>query len=114
MRRLTLPEFYSEKLSGSEHEVFTTEAISKCCRFIGDPTRGMAFFPEYTDHGIEHVQQVLDSTAGLIPDEAKPFVTATDVAIIVAAVLLHDSAMHMTADNFLAIVRSSDRPIVPD
>lgn len=65
---------------------------------------GLPFFPEYTDHGPKHVEEVLRTAVSLIRDEAMPVVTATDAAILILAILLHDSAMHMTEDGFLDLI----------
>jgi len=64
----------------------------------------LVFFPGYTDHGPQHIREVLTTAASLIRDEAWPAITADDVVVLIAATLLHDCAMHISADGFLAIV----------
>src|SRR5947208_6652492 len=53
------------------------------------------FFPEYTDHGRDHVIRVLATCDELIAAKAWPLLTPRDVACLIAAVLLHDIAMHL-------------------
>ena len=53
------------------------------------------FFPEYTDHGSEHVDAVLRAAESLIRDEAWSRLTAEGAAVIELAALLHDCAMHI-------------------
>lgn len=65
---------------------------------------GLPFFPEYTDHGPTHLRDVIATTEMLIADTAWDRVSSGDVAALVLSVLLHDAAMHLTEDGFLALV----------
>lgn len=62
------------------------------------------FFTEYTDHSLEHVENVLQTAHDLIRDECKAFITPHDVATLILATLLHDSAMHISEDGFAHLV----------
>lgn len=104
MSRIQLPEFFRERLQGSGFDGPVNVAIDRCSEFYGDPTRGLPLFPEYTDHGVSHVQRVLDATAGLPTLQASAYLTAEDVAVITVAVLLHDAAMHLTPEGFLTLI----------
>lgn len=64
----------------------------------------LPFFPEYTDHGINHLEQVLATASSLISDQAWHIVTPDDVAVLILSVLLHDSAMHLTESGFVALL----------
>jgi molecular chaperone HtpG len=64
----------------------------------------LVFFPEYTDHGPEHVERVMRGAEGLIREDAWSFVTAEDAAVLLLAILLHDCAMHLSEDGFLALI----------
>jgi len=68
---------------------------------------GTPFFPEYTDHGPKHVADTIRTASSLIRDEAWPVVTPTDVGTLILAILLHDSAMHLSEDGFLSLVGPS-------
>src|SRR5687768_17401401 len=57
---------------------------------------GTPFFPEYTDHGVDHLSRVLNTAEWLIADEARKALTPHDAACMILAVLLHDLAMHLT------------------
>jgi molecular chaperone HtpG len=67
------------------------------------------FFPDYTDHSVQHIQEVLETAVSLIRDEAWPALTPGDAAVLVLSTLLHDSAMHLTREGFLALVRPGTR-----
>lgn len=65
---------------------------------------GMPFFPEYTDHGPNHIQHVLTTAESLISDQAFDVFTAADAAVLVLSILLHDSALHISEDSFIYII----------
>jgi molecular chaperone HtpG len=62
------------------------------------------FFPEYTDHGPKHIEEVLNSASGLITEEAMEIVSPSDAAVLIVAALLHDCALHITEDGFRDLV----------
>lgn len=64
------------------------------------------FFYEYTDHGIAHVNNVLRSVESLIPSAVWGLLTPEDGAAMVAAVLLHDCAMHLSTEGFFDLIES--------
>lgn len=67
---------------------------------------GLPFFPDYTDHGPDHIANVLKTASSLISDEGRKNLTPGDAAVLTLAVLLHDSAMHLSEDGFVALVNS--------
>jgi molecular chaperone HtpG len=67
----------------------------------------MAFFPEYTDHGPKHIQQVMETSEWLIPDDSFDRISAADAGILVLAILLHDCALHLTEEGFHVILEGS-------
>lgn len=71
---------------------------------------GTPFFPEYTDHTIKHVIEVLQAASSLIRDESWPVLTASDTAVLCVATLLHDSAMHLSEDGFLTLIHQGGSP----
>lgn len=66
------------------------------------------FFPEYTDHGIEHIQSVLDTSEQIINDLSWSILMPEDVYVLVAAILLHDCAMHIDKYGLWSLL-SDDR-----
>lgn len=71
---------------------------------------GTPFFPEYTGHGLEHVEDVLLSADALIRDEARAPMRPSDAGVLVLATLVHDAAVHLTTDAFVALVRDRTPP----
>jgi len=64
----------------------------------------LPFFPDYTDHGPEHLSQVLATASELLSEEASSLFTAGDAAVLILATLLHDSAMHLSEAGFQELI----------
>ena len=64
------------------------------------------FFTDYTDHGPDHIKEVLETSEQLISEAAWKVVSAQDVGVLILATLLHDCAMHLQPDGFIALVRN--------
>lgn len=58
------------------------------------------FFPDYTDHGISHVQSVLSTCELLVGDEAWREFTRQDAAVLILATMAHDLGMLIDIDGF--------------
>ncbi len=69
------------------------------------------FFPAFTDHGPEHVEQVLDAAIRLIPDEvwSQGLLGSCDAAVLTSACLIHDLAMHIRVAGFVELVEPRTR-----
>jgi molecular chaperone HtpG len=71
------------------------------------------FFPEYTDHGPQHIGETIATSSAIIGAEAWAVISPSDIAVLLFAVLLHDCAMHLSEDGFLALVQpGSVRPSI--
>lgn len=57
------------------------------------------FFPEYTDHGVDHIDSVLKTASEIITEGSYQLMTPQDMYVLVMAVLLHDCAMHINRDG---------------
>ncbi len=64
----------------------------------------LVFFPDFTDHGTQHVADVLTASESFISKSSFDLLTPADSAVLICASLLHDAAMHLTPDGFLALV----------
>lgn len=62
------------------------------------------FFEEYTDHGINHIEKVLESAEFIISDESFKNISANEVAILIFSIVLHDIGMHIELSTFNAMV----------
>jgi molecular chaperone HtpG len=70
----------------------------------------LVFFPEYTDHGPKHIQEVFDTTESLITETAWRLLVSEDVATLIVGILLHDCAMHLSEDGFISLISDGSRP----
>src|ERR1044071_1143712 len=66
---------------------------------LGNTNTGLYFFPEFTDHGPDHIAGVLASATKLIPNKVWKLLTPEDGVLIAVSALLHDVAMVLTADG---------------
>ncbi len=66
------------------------------------------FFPEYTDHGVNHIEAVFETAQSLIKDESWKVFTSSDAVTMLLAILLHDSAMHITPDSFIVLINKDN------
>ena len=71
-------------------------------------TLSPCFFPDYTIHGIDHVNAVLDLADHLIPDKTMDCLRPKDMAILVAGIMIHDIGMFITEDG-LECILTGDR-----
>lgn len=69
------------------------------------------FFPDYTDHGLEHIQDLLEREEKLVPDAVweEGILTSADAAVIIGSAVLHDFAMHLYPEGFKELVKADTR-----
>ena len=63
---------------------------------------GTTFFPEYTDHGLSHIENVLQNMERLIPEQLwiENSITPKLISSCILSGALHDFAMHLTGSTF--------------
>lgn len=78
----------------------------------------LTFFPDYTDHGVDHINCVLKSEVRLVPktvweqskeDSDPRLLCDADAVVIIGATLLHDIAMHLQPPGFLELISKESR-----
>jgi hypothetical protein len=71
------------------------------------------FFPLWSNHGFQHIQEVLETADRLIHPQTRQHLTSNDVAVLILGVALHDLAMHLTQDGLCRLVlgQSTLKPI---
>lgn len=76
--------------------------------------KDQSFFPDYTDHGVQHISDVLEWECKLVPDEVwkNDVLTAEDAAVIIGSAVLHDIGMHLYPTGFRELVKP-DTPFKP-
>ncbi len=104
MTRIPIPPRLDDLLSRSSLAHPVRAWVQRFESWVGDDTQSLYFFPEYTDHGPKHIASVLAAAEALIREEAWPHLTGEDAAVLIVATVLHDSAMHLTADGLLDLL----------
>lgn len=85
---MRLPNRITEALNADASLNATVNvAISACEPIVSDRPE---FFPEYTDHGPQHNEDVLLTAITILTDQAVSRLTTQDFAALSLAVLLHD------------------------
>jgi molecular chaperone HtpG len=110
----TIPDKLLALLNKSAYSGSVLNAYRDFMPLLGNNNTGLFFFPEYTDHGPEHIRGVLASIESLIHETAWPLLTPNDGVLIALSVLLHDAAMVLTADGFLKLLASTQPPAARD
>lgn len=67
------------------------------------------FFPDYTFHGIDHINEVLDHADHLIPEKTRSILTPRDIAILVSAITIHDLGMFLSGDGVCCLITGNLR-----
>jgi len=62
------------------------------------------FFEEYTDHGVKHIENVLEASEFIISDDSFKSMSAKDVAILILSIILHDIGMHIEFSTFKLLI----------
>ncbi|GEM_PF-2614750 len=100
---IQIPEFLEKKLA--EDHTYRAAVDSTIVDFNDWlSVSKLTFFPDYTDHGIDHLNQVLDTATNLMTKDAKDLFTAADAGALILAVLLHDSALHLSKSGFKQLI----------
>ena len=82
------------------------------------PRKAIPLFPDYTNHGIEHLQRILDLSEIVIANgkDSRPnsfeLLSPVDISILVFSILLHDIGMHLDEKAFIRLVRSDNTRII--
>lgn len=116
MAKIEFPKRLKELLEDSHLQAPIRSLADRAGEILAD--NKLPFFPDYTDHGTDHIQAVLKSEVELVPKEVwdhskqasdPRLLSDVDAAVIIGATLLHDIAMHLRPDGFLELVGRESR-----
>lgn len=103
---IRIPSRMRAKLEQDQkYSAFVQTCISNISPWLND--NKTIFFPEYTDHGITHLNDVLLTADSIISDESWSHITPQDAAAMITSILLHDCAMHLTEDGFYNLIHDN-------
>lgn len=98
-----VPPFLKGKIA-EDDEVQATVSMAMATMYPWFLDNKLLFFPEFTDHGVDHINTVLTTVESLISKDARGVFSPQDAGAIAIAVLLHDCAMHLSWDGFRTLV----------
>ena len=109
MAKIEFPKPLEELLQDSELLAPVRLLADKVGTILAD--NKLAFFPDYTDHGADHVNRVLKTEMELVTKEVwdERLLSDADAAVIIGSTLLHDIAMHLQPQGFLELVSNESR-----
>ncbi|HEV7773843.1 MAG TPA: ATP-binding protein [Conexibacter sp.] len=107
--RLRIPDELTRLLSGSRHHDGVLRFLKAADDLLAD--NKTPFFPAYTDHGLDHVQRVLNAAVELIPSGVwkTKLLGPADAAVLACAAALHDLALHVREAGFTSLVTGDPR-----
>jgi hypothetical protein len=104
--RIQYPELFEKRLATSKNMRSAVDGtVTAFDAWLRDSK--LPFFTDYTDHGSEHLNHVMLTAAALIPPEAREKFTAEDTAVLILAILLHDSALHLSEAGFQSLIKGN-------
>src|SRR3954454_1168639 len=108
MARIDFPKLLKQLLDESELQAPIRALADQAGKILAD--NKLPLFPDYTDHGTDHISRVLKAEAELVPREvwenstqdSNPRVLCdVDAIVIIGATILHNIAMHVRERGFL-------------
>ena len=94
--KIKIPEKFRQKLNGEYEAYINNMLVTYSPLYIDNKTE---FFSDYTNHGAQHIEEVLLTSANLISDESYEFLNSKDIFVLIVSVLLHDVGMHITHEG---------------
>jgi hypothetical protein len=103
---MTIPSKFKELLQQNQKlDGIVTYTISQFGHIFQE--NKLYFFDEYTDHGIKHIESVLECSQKIITEETYENVlklSPQSIGIFILSILLHDIGMHLTPEGFNAFI----------
>jgi molecular chaperone HtpG len=102
---IVLPQKFEEILNKDTSNYYKGAVYTTCSKFdeIFSENK-LYFFEEYTDHGIRHINGVLEACASLITPDTYKLLSEKDISILILSVFLHDLGMHLQPLTFKKMI----------
>lgn len=103
MYKITIPcRLYDILNSDREWYAKTQMVIERIEKYMNSSE--LYFFPEYTNHNLLHIQNVLNLIDKLITNETYSKLSAKDVAVLILGVYVHDIGMFLKVDGLKVLL----------
>jgi len=108
---ITLPSKFANLLHGLTDEI--SASVGSAFASVGPflKRNEAPFFPDYTDHGIQHVERSLRTCELLISEASWSVFTREDVAVLVLATIGHDLGMLINLEGFRFLIDGNRKPM---
>lgn len=106
--KIKIPIKFLNKLSETEWGVIVNTVILNVQPFLECSPK---FFPEYTKHGIDHINHVIEITENLIPDSVindNKLLKAEDIGILLCSIIIHDLSMFIDDSQFSRFINCNE------
>lgn len=101
-RNLNLPLRFQNKLyEDSKWQVYVNQAYSNVADYFYCSPK---FFPEYTNHGVLHINRVIELCDRLVPENSLSNMKPRELGILIIAVIMHDIGMFIEEDGMRKIL----------
>lgn len=90
------------KIDNSDYSKFYSY-FDECFKAVLERNE-MFFFPNYTDHGADHIESILETSVNLMNAEGKALFTDVDAVVLSCSAILHDIALFMYPSTFSQMV----------
>lgn len=101
-RNLNLSDRFKNKLcEDGKWQTYVDQAYRNVVDYFFCSPR---FFPEYTNHGILHIDRMIELCDKLIPDEKLSDIKPRELGILIIAVIMHDIGMFIEEDGMKKIL----------
>src|SRR5579862_5209256 len=97
------PEFLHEKLNTDPAIRASVDSTLSSVAALLQISK-LPFFPDYTEHGTQHLTSVLATADKLIGARARQLFTPEDAAVLIFSVILHDLALHLSEAGFMSLL----------
>jgi hypothetical protein len=109
--QIIIPERFKQKLLPEVLSLISNDRLNVGDSMLYYYMTTPDHFPEYTLHGLSHIQAVLDYADKLIPVNDFNKLTELDVSILVLGIFLHDLGMYVKCDGLKYLLSLESKTI---
>ena len=108
---INIPEQFENKLFSLDDE--GKSWMGKVIQFVENTQNFISqspfFFPEYTKHSVEHINNALKISIKLIPNETMNKLSADTIAILIMAIITHDIGMFIKPEGLENLLKQTPK-----
>lgn len=94
---IKIPDIFEQKLRADDEWRYFVYSLAEKCETIFQ--RSPVFFPEYTFHGVTHVNRVMEMASLLMEKESINKLSPMSIAVLLSSIIVHDIGMFIDKDG---------------